>query len=77
MLTFWHKLGKTNQLILSESHLPEFGNVDLGKNSSIVVEHTSEIPTSITHWSCKKYHNWRYCFSILKSQLQCKCSKLH
>lgn len=42
----WEKL---NQLILSESNLPEFGNVDLGKDSTIVVEHTSVNPNKALH----------------------------
>lgn len=42
----WKKL---NQLILSESHLPEFGSVDLGGNSAIVVEHTSVNPNKALH----------------------------
>ena len=42
----WEKL---NQLILSESNLPEFGNVDLGENSTIVVEHTSVNPNKALH----------------------------
>ncbi|MCV0392023.1 MAG: arginine--tRNA ligase [Nitrosopumilus sp.] len=42
----WDKL---NQLILSESNLPEFGDVDIGKNSTIVVEHTSVNPNKALH----------------------------
>ena len=42
----WDKLG---QLILSESQLPEFGDVDIGKNSTIVVEHTSVNPNKALH----------------------------
>ncbi len=42
----WEKL---NQLILSESNLNEFGSVDLGNNSSIVVEHTSVNPNKALH----------------------------
>ncbi|MCE2614397.1 MAG: arginine--tRNA ligase [Nitrosopumilus sp. (ex Thoosa mismalolli)] len=45
-LANWDKL---NQLILSESNLPKFGNVDLGKNSTIVVEHTSVNPNKALH----------------------------
>ena len=45
-LANWDKL---NQLILSESHLPEFGNVELGNNSTIVVEHTSVNPNKALH----------------------------
>jgi len=45
-LADWEKL---NQLILSESILPEFGNVDLGKNSTVVVEHTSVNPNKALH----------------------------
>lgn len=42
----WEKL---NQLILSESHLPTFGDVDLGNKSKIVVEHTSVNPNKALH----------------------------
>ena len=42
----WKKL---NQLILSESNLPEFGNADVGKNSTVVVEHTSVNPNKALH----------------------------
>ena len=42
----WEKL---NQLIISESFLDEFGSVDLGKQSSIVVEHTSVNPNKALH----------------------------
>ena len=42
----WEKLG---QLILSESFLDEFGDVDIGKNSRIVVEHTSVNPNKALH----------------------------
>ncbi|NND87329.1 MAG: arginine--tRNA ligase [Nitrosopumilus sp.] len=42
----WEKL---SQLILSESYLPEFGDVDVGKNSAIVVEHTSVNPNKALH----------------------------
>ena len=45
-LANWDKL---NQLILSESNLPEFGNVELGNNSTIVVEHTSVNPNKALH----------------------------
>lgn len=45
-LANWDKL---SQLILSESHLPEFGNVELGNNSTIVVEHTSVNPNKALH----------------------------
>lgn len=42
----WEKL---SQLILSESYLPEFGSVDIGKNSTVVVEHTSVNPNKALH----------------------------
>ena len=42
----WEKL---NQLILSESFLPEFGDVDIGHNTKIVVEHTSVNPNKALH----------------------------
>jgi len=37
-LNFFANWEKLNQLILSESNLNEFGDVDIGKNSTIVVE---------------------------------------
>ncbi len=48
-LNFFADWDKLSQLILSESHLPEFGDVDIGKNSSIVVEHTSVNPNKALH----------------------------
>jgi len=42
----WERL---NQLILSESNLDTFGSVDLGKNSTIIVEHTSVNPNKALH----------------------------
>ena len=42
----WEKLSK---LILSESYLDTFGNVDIGKNCDIVVEHTSVNPNKALH----------------------------
>ena len=48
-LNFYADWEKLNQLILSESILNEFGNVDLGKNSPIVVEHTSVNPNKALH----------------------------
>ncbi len=36
-------------MILSESYLDTFGNVDIGKNSDIVVEHTSVNPNKALH----------------------------
>ena len=42
----WEKL---NQLILSESKLKEFGSIDLGRNSPIIVEHTSVNPNKALH----------------------------
>ncbi len=45
-LANWEKL---SQLILSESNLPGFGNVDLGENSTITVEHTSVNPNKALH----------------------------
>lgn len=42
----WEKL---SQLILSESNLDEFGSIDLGKNSTIIVEHTSVNPNKALH----------------------------
>ncbi|MEK6865160.1 MAG: arginine--tRNA ligase, partial [Thermoproteota archaeon] len=48
-LNFFANWEKLNQLILSESNLDEFGSVDLGKNSTIVVEHTSVNPNKALH----------------------------
>ncbi len=48
-LNFFANWGKLNQLILSESNLDEFGSVNLGKNSTIVVEHTSVNPNKALH----------------------------
>ena len=48
-LNFFANWEKLNQLILSESDLDEFGSVDLGKNASIVVEHTSVNPNKALH----------------------------
>ena len=42
----WTKLGK---LILSESYLDTFGDVDIGNNSNIIVEHTSVNPNKALH----------------------------
>lgn len=48
-LNFFADWKKLNQLILSESFLDEFGSIDLGKNSTIVVEHTSVNPNKALH----------------------------
>ena len=48
-LNFFANWEKLNQLILSESNLDEFGSVDLGKNSTIIVEHTSVNPNKALH----------------------------
>ncbi|MCV0410149.1 arginine--tRNA ligase [Nitrosopumilus sp.] len=48
-LNFFADWDKLNQLILSESYLDEFGDVDIGKNSAIVVEHTSVNPNKALH----------------------------
>jgi len=42
----WEKLG---QLVLSESYLDTCGDVDIGNNSTIVVEHTSVNPNKALH----------------------------
>ena len=56
-LNFFADWAKLNQLVLSESFLPEFGDVDIGNQSTVVVEHTSVNPKqSIAYWSCSKYH---------------------
>ncbi len=48
-LNFFANWKKLTQLILSESKLDEFGFVDLGKNSTVVVEHTSVNPNKALH----------------------------
>ncbi|MGY5150324.1 MAG: arginine--tRNA ligase [Candidatus Nitrosopumilus sp. bin_68KS] len=48
-LNFFADWEKLTQLILSESYLEEFGDVDIGKNSAIVVEHTSVNPNKALH----------------------------
>ena len=48
-LNFYADWEKLSQLILSESFLDEFGDVDIGKNSTIVVEHTSVNPNKALH----------------------------
>ncbi|BDQ31174.1 MAG: arginine--tRNA ligase [Nitrosopumilus sp.] len=48
-LNFFADWNKLNQLILSESYLDGFGDVDIGKNSAIVVEHTSVNPNKALH----------------------------
>ena len=48
-LNFFADWEKLNQLILSESNLEEFGFVDLGKNTTVVVEHTSVNPNKALH----------------------------
>ena len=48
-LNFFANWEKLSQLILSESNLDEFGSIDLGKNSTIVVEHTSVNPNKALH----------------------------
>ncbi|MDH3340167.1 MAG: arginine--tRNA ligase [Nitrosopumilus sp.] len=48
-LNFYADWEKLSQLILSESYLDEFGDVDIGKNSTIVVEHTSVNPNKALH----------------------------
>ena len=48
-LNFYADWQKLNQLILSESNLPEFGDFDIGKNSTVVVEHTSVNPNKALH----------------------------
>ena len=48
-LNFFADWNKLSQLILSESYLDEFGDVDIGKNTSVVVEHTSVNPNKALH----------------------------
>ena len=48
-LNFYANWEKLNQLIISESYLDEFGDVDIGNDSTIVVEHTSVNPNKSLH----------------------------
>ena len=48
-LNFFADWKRLNQLVLSESFLPEFGDVDIGNQSTIVVEHTSVNPNKALH----------------------------
>ena len=48
-LNFYANWEKLSQLIISESYLDEFGDVDIGNNSTIVVEHTSVNPNKSLH----------------------------
>jgi len=48
-LNFYADWEKLSQLILSESYLDEFGDVDIGENTAIVVEHTSVNPNKALH----------------------------
>ena len=48
-VNFFANWDKLNQLILSESNLEEFGSVDLGNGTPIVVEHTSVNPNKALH----------------------------
>ena len=48
-LNFFADWKRLSQLVLSESFLPEFGNVDIGNQSTVVVEHTSVNPNKALH----------------------------
>lgn len=48
-LNFFANWKNLNQLILSESNLDEFGSTNLGKNTTVVVEHTSVNPNKALH----------------------------
>ena len=48
-LNFYANWDKLNQLILSESYLETCGDVDIGNDSTIVVEHTSVNPNKALH----------------------------
>ncbi len=48
-LNFFADWKRLSQLILSESYLDTFGDVDLGQGSTIVVEHTSVNPNKALH----------------------------
>ena len=48
-LNFFADWERLNQLVLSESFLPEFGDVNIGNQSTVVVEHTSVNPNKALH----------------------------
>ena len=48
-LNFFADWSKLSKLILSQSYLDTFGDVDIGNNSNIVVEHTSVNPNKALH----------------------------
>jgi len=48
-LNFFADWTKLSKLILSESYLDTFGDVDVGNNSNIIVEHTSVNPNKALH----------------------------
>jgi arginyl-tRNA synthetase len=48
-LNFFTKSAKINELILKNSIKDDYGSVDVGKNSRIVVEHTSVNPNKALH----------------------------
>ncbi len=48
-LNFYADWTKLSQLIISESYLDTFGDVDVGHNSTIVIEHTSVNPNKALH----------------------------
>jgi len=48
-LNFFADWTKLSELILSESYLDTYGNVDIGNNSNIIVEHTSVNPNKALH----------------------------
>jgi len=48
-LNFFANWEKLSQLILSESYLDTCGDVDIGRNSAIVVEHISVNPNKALH----------------------------
>ena len=48
-LNFFANWTKLSKLILSQSYLDTFGDVNIGNNSNIVVEHTSVNPKKALH----------------------------
>ena len=48
-LNFFADWPKLTKLILSESYFDTYGDIDIGKNSDIVVEHTSVNPNKALH----------------------------
>ena len=55
-LNFFADWTKLSKLILSQSYLDTFGDVDIGNNSNIIVEHTSVNPNKALHIAVSYTH---------------------